>query len=338
MTRMQQPRWRTLIVALSTTDASSKPLLRKALELADRFDASLRLVHVITPTYAFVPDEQQLRSKQLQALVDNGLRRSGVEIETTIVRDYPPADAIVRQVLKFEPDLLIAESHRHGKLARALLDQTDWELIRNCPCPLWLSKSGRLPAAEDMKVLAAIDPFHSRAKPARLDDVIMRAALRVAGGKAERIIGCHAYVPPNMVLPVGVPAMAADTYLQPLSEQEFRRYEAQIRQTVERGLARYRIPPRNRLTVPGDPPSALVRAARKYHVSVIVMGAISRSAVKRFFIGNTAERVIDDVQCDVLVVKPAGFRTAVTRRVTRPVLGYPAVRGAGPGTARQLHY
>ena len=67
------------------------------------------------------------------------------------------------------------------------------------------------------------------------------------------------------------------------------------------------------------------------------MGAISRSSLSRFFIGNTAERVIDDVQCDVLVVKSPDFRTAVTRRATRPVLGYPAVPVAGSATARQLH-
>lgn len=324
------------MVALSTTGASSKPLLRKALQLARRFDASLRLVHVITPTYAFIPDELHLRSKQLQALVSKEQRRSGVEIETTVVRDYPPADAIVRQVLKFAPDLLIVESHRYSKLARALLDQTDWELLRNCPCPLWLSKSGRPPTGRSMKVLAAIDPFHSRAKPARLDDVIMRTALNVAGGKPERIIACHAYAPPNLVMPVAMPAPALDVYWQPLSEQELDRYERQMRQTVERQLARYRIPSRNRLTVPGNPPQALALIARKQRIGVIVMGAISRSAVTRFFIGNTAERVIDDVQCDVLVVKSPDFRTAVTRRVTRPVLGYPAVPVAGPATARQL--
>jgi len=131
--------------------------------------------------------------------------------------------------------------------------------------------------------------------------------------------------------------MATDPYWQPLSQQELDRYEAQIRQTVERQLARYRIPPRNRLTVPGNPPEALALIAKKQRIDVIVMGAISRSALSRFFIGNTAERVIDDVQCDVLVVKSPDFRTAVTRRVTRPVLGYPAVPVAGSATARQLH-
>ena len=89
--------------------------------------------------------------------------------------------------------------------------------------------------------------------------------------------------------------------------------------------------------MPGNPPEALALTAKKQRIDVMVMGAISRSALSRFFIGNTAERVIDDVRCDVLVVKSPGFRPAVTRRVTRPVLGYPAVAAAGSATTRQLH-
>ena len=43
---------------------------------------------------------------------------------------------------------------------------------------------------------------------------------------------------------------------------------------------------------------ALVDAA------VVVMGAISRSAIDRVFVGSTAERLLDELVCDVLVVKP----------------------------------
>jgi universal stress protein E len=51
------------------------------------------------------------------------------------------------------------------------------------------------------------------------------------------------------------------------------------------------------------------------------MGAISRSGIKRLFVGHTAERVIDRLGCDVLVLKPAGFRTPVPRRGSlRPVV------------------
>jgi universal stress protein E len=38
--------------------------------------------------------------------------------------------------------------------------------------------------------------------------------------------------------------------------------------------------------------------------SLVVMGAISRSGLKRIFIGNTAEQVLDSLRCDLLIVKP----------------------------------
>ena len=44
-----------------------------------------------------------------------------------------------------------------------------------------------------------------------------------------------------------------------------------------------------------------------------MMGAVSRKLLARPVIGSTAERVIDHVDCDVFVVKPAGFKPRVKR-------------------------
>jgi hypothetical protein len=42
------------------------------------------------------------------------------------------------------------------------------------------------------------------------------------------------------------------------------------------------------------------------------MGAVSRSGLKRVFIGNTAERVLNQLRCDVLVVKPRHFARRIS--------------------------
>jgi universal stress protein E len=39
------------------------------------------------------------------------------------------------------------------------------------------------------------------------------------------------------------------------------------------------------------------------------MGAVSRSRLERLLIGNTAEHVLDELDCDVLIVKPPGFKS-----------------------------
>ena len=43
------------------------------------------------------------------------------------------------------------------------------------------------------------------------------------------------------------------------------------------------------------------------------MGAMSRSGIKRLLIGNTAERILDDLSCDILIVKPVNFRVRIPR-------------------------
>jgi universal stress protein E len=64
----------------------------------------------------------------------------------------------------------------------------------------------------------------------------------------------------------------------------------------------------------GHPINAIPAVAGKVGCNLVVMGAVSRTGLKRLLIGNTAERIIDDLNCDVLVVKPRDFVTRVHRR------------------------
>jgi hypothetical protein len=59
---------------------------------------------------------------------------------------------------------------------------------------------------------------------------------------------------------------------------------------------------------------AIPKVARETGAALVVMGAVSRSGLKRLFIGNTAERTLNELTCDVLVVKPSRFVTQVARK------------------------
>jgi hypothetical protein len=52
---------------------------------------------------------------------------------------------------------------------------------------------------------------------------------------------------------------------------------------------------------------------RRERGAILAMGVVSRSGLKRLFIGNTAESVMDSVQSDLLVVKAADFDLRVPR-------------------------
>jgi universal stress protein E len=100
---------------------------------------------------------------------------------------------------------------------------------------------------------------------------------------------------------------------------------AQQRERIEREfealVERYRLPPRRRHLRAGHAAAEIIAVADRIEAGIVVMGAVSRSGLKRLFVGSTAERMIDHLNCDVLVLKPAGFRSPVPRRASyQPVV------------------
>jgi universal stress protein E len=117
----------------------------------------------------------------------------------------------------------------------------------------------------------------------------------------------HAYLP----LPV-IP-MAADVISGDLAERLEADALVKARSSFDRALSAVKVPSARRHLVASTPAEAIQQTARANHSAIVVMGAVSRSGLKRVFIGNTAERVLDRLTCDVLVVKPPRFVSGVTR-------------------------
>src|SRR3569833_5437 len=91
----------------------------------------------------------------------------GLEVTAHANADNSPHAAVIRRAERIRANLVVAGTRRHGFADHFLLKNTDWELIRQCPCPLLLVKSSR--AYPESAILAAVDPFHTHAKPADLD-------------------------------------------------------------------------------------------------------------------------------------------------------------------------
>lgn len=76
-------------------------------------------------------------------------------------------------------------------------------------------------------------------------------------------------------------------------------------------LAPYNSTRKNVHLVKGDAGNAITELAMKNNVDLIVMGTVGRSGIPGLIIGNTAERVINGIDCSVLAVKPGGFVSPV---------------------------
>jgi len=52
--------------------------------------------------------------------------------------------------------------------------------------------------------------------------------------------------------------------------------------------------------------------AKQIEADLVVMGTVSRIGIPGFIVGNTAETILNQIDCSVLAVKPPGFETPVT--------------------------
>ncbi|MEX1994883.1 MAG: universal stress protein [Steroidobacteraceae bacterium] len=245
------------------------------------------------------------RKQQLEAAA-LPLRRAGMQVRTRVSWDYPVHESIVREALRERSDLVIAESQRHTRLARIVLSNTDWQLIRVCPAPVLFVKGTR--SYERARIIAAVDPLHAYAKPRELDADILAMAADLARSFNGRLHAAHFYQLATpftsgvLMEPVPLPVNVSATQLE------------RIRREFAALIGPYELPERRRHLRAGNAADEIVALAARIEAAVVVMGAISRSGLRRLFVGSTAERVIDRVDCDVLVLKPTGFRSPVPRR------------------------
>jgi universal stress protein E len=54
----------------------------------------------------------------------------------------------------------------------------------------------------------------------------------------------------------------------------------------------------------------LQTAAQEHAADFVVMGAVARRGLKRLFIGSTAERVLDRLPCDLVIIKPLALEVS----------------------------
>jgi universal stress protein E len=319
---------RRILVTIKDLDGKHLPAVLKAAQLARVYGAKLELFHGLTaPLYtdgialrqqgegSLEQDVRQSALRRLEGIAER-LRIHSIRVTVCAEWDYPSHEAIIRRALATQTDLIVASLHPGRHRLPWLLRLTDWELIRSSPVPVLLVKNShpyRHPA-----VLAAIDPGHAHAKPLKLDQTILKTGKALSKALRGTLHAVHAYARfPMGSYPEGMSGKA----VQRLAEEA----EHLAKRRFARALRPLRIARARQFLIARQPIDAIEEAARKSRSAIVVMGAIARSGYKRLLIGNTAERILDNLSCDILIVKPADFASKVPQlaRGARLRIGVP---------------
>ena len=292
---------RRAVLLATDGSPSSVAAARIALLLAQQHHAQVHVVSVVDTRSAPIPPPLDMALALGDALVGSEIHRSqeaGVRAELSGATgepiDWPvrvslgtPATAIVRAAAEIGAALVIVGLRRHGRLDRAVNDETALNVMRHASCPVLgvIAQLDRLPT----RVLAAIDFSEGSL-------IAARSGVGLAGDAAMLVL---AYVQPmnGFLLDEG------ESYLHEMGLQ------AGFAQ-IARDLGQERVT-LDHLVLHHGPSQgtgqALLDYADDMRCDLITAGSVQHSRLDRWMVGSVSTDLVRDGRHSVLIVPPRSW-------------------------------
>lgn len=315
------------ILLIVDTDADNSAALKRAVSLANNNQAALCVCTVadavatnaetanatITPAELgdIVVAEQ---GDRLDRLVKTLAVEDAVSISTTVLVGRPFIE-IIRQVLRSGHDLVVKCAESATGLQEMLFGSTDMHLMRKCPCPVWIIRSTE--QAQYRRILAAVDQDPQEAVKSVLNRQILEMSTSLALADFSELHIVHAWRLEHEGLLRSARVGNTNAEVDAIVDEEAEDRRQWLKRLVEtygnkadKTAVDYLEPQLH--VIKGDARHVVPTTAQELDTDLIVMGTVARTGVAGFFMGNTAESILTQLDCSVLTVKPSGFVSPVT--------------------------
>lgn len=300
-----------LLVHLNTT-ATSQPAFRRALTLAKTTRASIRLVDVLpqlpAPGGQPPPFARLVRDKMLDQLAEAvaEARRWDIPV-TSALLDGDEASALIQAAVAWRADVLMRSHGVHGAAAIPA-GPVDSQVLRRCPCPVWLVTPRS--AEGERVVVAAVDPEPQDAPRHELSVRVARTAMQLATQTGATLHLVHAWTAfGHQILASRANSKDLLAHYAACRDHAAARFDVLCQDAGVPATAK-------RHLLEGVNDKVLTAFVAGKRASVLVMGTVGRTGLAGLIVGNTAERVLRQVRCSIVALKPAGFAEATPEGAT----------------------
>ncbi len=185
-------------------------------------------------------------------------------------------------------DLIFKTGHRSESTTH---EPSDWQLMRHCPDPVMIV--GKKDWKEGGKILAALDLGSTTEANLKLNEEILRYSFILAEATNSQVHACYSISMPS--------ALAELDFFD--SEGYERKMKESIDPIISKLINDAKLNKDTLHLVSGKPSKEILRIANKIDTDVIVMGTKTRVSLRGRLLGNTAKKILHEVNADVVVIK-----------------------------------
>ena len=293
--------------------APTRLAVRQAFDVAEATGAAIKLVCVLPPVGSGIfgsdeeaaTEEEEDRASAMKVMADVEVQylqriKRALTVSSAATTGRPWLE-ILKAAGPATDNLIICGTRDKSAVSRLLFGSTGQKLLRNAPCPVWLVKP-RIDDDADLDVLAATDLSgigqdvleHGVALgqnlPVRLnvlhvvDDNLDRHMAR-AGMPEEEVVAHRQNLKQTAELELG----------KQLDQTDYR--------TVEKGVQSH--------IAEGPADACILSAIDELDIDLLIMATSGRGGIPGMLFGNTAERLLPELPCSVLVIKPDDFECPI---------------------------
>lgn len=304
------------ILFVSQELSNNSDSLEQALTLSNRNNASLIGIVICPKLPESMNKYEDVYEKSLLDKLDSEIKscltKSGQEakpaIPIKIASGDKPVIQVIKTVLTDNCDLLIKETEpieEGSKGFKAL----DMKLLRKSPCAIWLNRPS--PKSHTKKrVAVAIDPTAKNPEEKQLTLRLLQTSRSIADGCDSQlhVISCWEYELEKYLRDhswIQVDDERLNTEIE--SARSYHR-EALDNMIIESGIS-------GDITVHhinGRADDEIPLCVAELEIDILTMGTIARTGIKGLIMGNTAENILQSVQCSLVALKPDGFVSPIT--------------------------
>lgn len=305
------------ILFVADGSAGELAALKKTIALAKDIKASVSVIDVVEMAETFAVTDValdmirlqrelvQARTDDLKKLVESALPRSSKTSIPVMVREGKDFIKIIQEVKTKGFDLVVKASGK-PHLTGMLFSTLDMNLVRKCPCPVLILKPRK--KISHSRILASVDLRLKDKTQKNMDRTIMELASALAEWEKGELHVLHSWDV----------AMEKRLKHRPEVHSFYKSMEAilkDMRDTekahLEELAEEYALTKSETHLLKGHPADVIPRFVKNNRIDLVVMGTVGRSGIKGFFMGNTAEKILNNINCSVLAIKPHGWKTPV---------------------------
>lgn len=292
-----------------------KPLLNQATALLNTSQSRMTLMSVvpelemanITTNDGKKVDLQSLLENELHSEIEKttrSLKSCDVRVKSIVATGNHAFIEVIKQVQAKKHDLVMMLADGINSVRDQLFGTLSMHLMRKCPSAVWVVKPSKRRKLRN--VFAAVDPDSEDPIRDKLNVEVLNRAAGIAHNNGAKLQVVHAW---NTL---GGNVTRSRRWM---SKQEVRLYVEKVaeahRNQLHKLLEKHLDGSQIVHMLQGHPATVISEIIGDLNGDLLVMGTICRTGIPGFFIGNTAETLLNQVDCSVLTVKPKGFVSPV---------------------------